>query len=213
MSASPARSTLAARLREHADLHRELAAARGPLERLEQAKSALQGAEAELRELETADAQAMSEWAESGDGGSPPRPTDRTKIERRIAEAKAQAAAAESVAGKLNQRVAEVGKRLTAASAEIPAAVDAVMVDEAREMVNECIAARARVRKLELRVDRLISYFVANDRRTTGRELIEALNAPVQTDFVKESALESEAWRAFAAALGADPRAEYQPPA
>jgi|GEM_PF-6919201 len=209
----PGRQALANHLGRLKALHAAAAEAKAPLERLEQAREELKAAEQALAEIEHNDAEAMQRWAETGEG-SPPVPTDRTAAERRLANAKASAKAAESAYAALSEKQMACHHTIGELAKQTPLLQAEAVLEEALSMVPEWREAGTKLRALNLCLEAAVTTLSTMGEGNLAYQIRAALNDNSDAiDHVETQRLMLAAWRAFAEALRNDPeQAAFEAP-
>jgi hypothetical protein len=190
----------------------EVEALRGRLNRLGELKAAVAPIESELARLDTAEAEALAAWSATPDEPAPsPDIAARDDIMARLTAARQQVAGAEMATATVEHVLGRANAKAGDLEHRVPAAVAAVLLDEARAQLPTIATAAAALAKAQTRFSALRDFLLS--RAEAARDVamrsgffsdLEALDRdtrevslPPPQDF--NSTAE---WRELAASLG-----------
>jgi len=181
---SPARSALAAHLASLRESAAAVAALEGPRQRLADAATAEAEAQADLDEIAKREAEAITTWAQTGEGQMPePQLAARKRAGDKLVRAKALAQAAQAGLGDLNARLQDAAQQHREIASRTRAIVNSVLIEEAETIAATLDATLLRGGALMARLAALHEHFGAqhdlNDASTyKPGETLRALMPP-----------------------------------
>jgi hypothetical protein len=129
------------------------------LSRLKQSVAAL---EIELRQTLAADGKRLEDWAMSDTGEPAPQPDSKKRlaIEAKLADARSQALAADAATASVESVLTRANQRAGELERQVPAAIAAVLLDEARSLLPGVVEATAVLAKVRGRYASLRKFLL-----------------------------------------------------
>jgi hypothetical protein len=158
---SPNRAALVELNEARAKSAAEVAELQERLRRLDALKAAVQPLEAEFQALDSAEAAALAEWSANPDAPTPtPDLAARSDVMARITGARQSIASSERATASVEHVLGNAHARGNALQHQVPAAIAAILLDEARAILPQVVEATLALAKVQGRYRALREFLL-----------------------------------------------------